>query len=242
MDLRKTTRTLLEKAGVIRTIQLFDWPPQLSVVGVTDLLKSSRLYSKAKRQRPNEGFKCLLVNGKTELRLGKNVRIINKGVLWFGISLKGTYSCPSQTSTLEMQENATLIVNGKASISSGAYCSILKNATLEIGDNVIIGSFSNIICSKNIKIGDNTLIGWNVEILDSDMHRILREGYELTKPVSIGNNVWVGSRVVICKGVTIGSGSVIATGAVVTENVPDNCLVAGVPALVKRENIKWAIS
>ena len=52
----------------------------------------------------------------------------------------------------------------------------------------------------------------------------------MPKPVTIGNNVWIGANVTILPGVTIGDGSVIAAGAVVTKNVPDNCVVGGVPA------------
>ena len=50
------------------------------------------------------------------------------------------------------------------------------------------------------------------------------------KPVRIGNDVWIGGNVTILPGVTIGNNVVIAAGAVVHEDVPDNCLVGGVPA------------
>lgn len=55
------------------------------------------------------------------------------------------------------------------------------------------------------------------------------------KPVSIGRDVWIGGNCTILPGVTIGNNVVIAAGAVVTKDVPDNCLVAGVPAKVIRE-------
>jgi acetyltransferase-like isoleucine patch superfamily enzyme len=51
--------------------------------------------------------------------------------------------------------------------------------------------------------------------------------------------VWIGKNAVILKGIIIGEGSVIAAGAVVTKDVPDHCLVAGVPAKVIRKNIEW---
>ena len=54
-------------------------------------------------------------------------------------------------------------------------------------------------------------------------------------PVIIGDSVWIGDKVTILPNVTIGKNSVIAANSVVTKNVPDNCVVAGVPAkIIKR--------
>ena len=50
------------------------------------------------------------------------------------------------------------------------------------------------------------------------------------EPVTIGNDVWIGGNATILPGVTIGNNVVVAAGAVVTHDVPDNTLVAGVPA------------
>ena len=51
----------------------------------------------------------------------------------------------------------------------------------------------------------------------------------------IGNNVWIGEHVCILGGVTIGDGCVIAANSVVTRDVPPYCLVAGVPAVIKKQ-------
>ena len=48
--------------------------------------------------------------------------------------------------------------------------------------------------------------------------------------MTIGNDVWIGGNVTILPGVTIGNNVVVAAGAVVTKDIPDNCVVAGVPA------------
>ena len=55
----------------------------------------------------------------------------------------------------------------------------------------------------------------------------------------IEDNVWVGSRALILKGVRVGKGSIVAAGAVVTKDVPQNCIVAGNPAKIVKENISW---
>ncbi len=61
----------------------------------------------------------------------------------------------------------------------------------------------------------------------------------MTKLVRIGNHVWIGMNVLILKGVTINDGAIIAAGSVVTRDVPANCLAAGVPAYVIKENVTW---
>ncbi len=57
----------------------------------------------------------------------------------------------------------------------------------------------------------------------------------MIKPVRIGNNVWIGSRVMVLKGASIGDNSVIAAMSVVTSAIPANCVAAGVPAKVIRK-------
>jgi maltose O-acetyltransferase len=57
---------------------------------------------------------------------------------------------------------------------------------------------------------------------------------EYSKPVTIGDDVWIGGGTIICPGVTIGNGAVIAAGSVVIHDVPDNVMVAGNPAVIKK--------
>ena len=66
-------------------------------------------------------------------------------------------------------------------------------------------------------------------------HERRNSGYEFGKPVTIGDNVWLGSNVVVCPGVTIGDNAVIGAGSVVTKDVPENVIAAGVPCKVIRE-------
>lgn len=61
---------------------------------------------------------------------------------------------------------------------------------------------------------------------------MFEQGYETDEPVIIGNDVWIGSRVTILPGARIGNGSIVGASAVVSKNVPEYCIVGGVPAKV----------
>ena len=111
-------------------------------------------------------------------------------------------------------------------------------ATLTIGDGTAIGDRTEIHCGNSITIGNDTVISWDCCIMDRDYHK-LESDYEVTKPVVIGNNVWIGCNVIILKGVTIGDGAVIAAGAVVTKDVPERAIVGGNPAKIIKENVTW---
>lgn len=81
-------------------------------------------------------------------------------------------------------------------------------------------------------IGPNTLITTvNHPMSPKKRRRHLGQA----KPVTIGNDVWIGGGCTILPGVVIGNNVVVAAGAVVTKDVPDNCLVGGVPAKFIRE-------
>ncbi len=109
----------------------------------------------------------------------------------------------------------------------------------DFGKNINIGKnvFFNTGCSfqdrGGIRIGDGSLIGMNVTIATLN-HGLPLETRNTTfaSPVRLGKNVWIGSNATILPGVTIGDNSVIAAGAVVTKDVPENVVAAGVPAKV----------
>lgn len=122
-----------------------------------------------------------------------------------------------------------------------------------VGENVSINTGFNCDYGLNIKVGKNFLTNYNVTILDimpvtigdyvmigpntlitTVNHPIKpmgrRKHLGIGKPVTIGNDVWIGGNVTILPGVNIGNNVIIAAGAVVTKDMPDNCIVGGVPA------------
>lgn len=109
----------------------------------------------------------------------------------------------------------------------------------DYGYNIIVGNnvFFNFNCCildvMKVTIGDNVLFGPNVQIYTATHPLNAKERatmLEFAKPITIGNDVWVGGGAIICPGVTIGNGAVIGAGSVVTKNIPDNVFVAGNPA------------
>jgi len=73
--------------------------------------------------------------------------------------------------------------------------------------------------------------------MDTDYHSINHQ--ELSRPVIIGDHVWIGCKSTILKGVTIGDGSVIAANSVVTKDVPPKALVGGIPSKIIKKDIEW---
>jgi acetyltransferase-like isoleucine patch superfamily enzyme len=140
---------------------------------------------------------------------------------------------------LSMGEMAKLTLNGSFSIFSGSRIYINQNAELSLGSGYINHGLT-ISVFESISIGNNVAISENVSIRDSDNHRLIDSTGQTTAPIKIGNHVWIGMNVTILKGTEIGDNSVIAAGAVVSGKFPPNCLIAGVPGKVIRENINWA--
>lgn len=89
----------------------------------------------------------------------------------------------------------------------------------------------------DIKIGKNCDIGPGVEFILGS-HNIgskeRRAGNGIARPIEIGDGCWIGAHSIILGGVRIGAGCIVAAGSVVTRDVPDNMLVAGTPARIKR--------
>ena len=142
--------------------------------------------------------------------------------------------------TLYMGNNSIMKVHGNFTICEGGEIVILEGSRFEVGNNTYMND-SLIQCESSIKIGDNCAIAGGVIIQDTDFHPIFDNGIEKphTKPIIIGNHVWICSNSIILKGVSIGEGAIIAAGAVVTKDVPAGCLVGGNPAKVIKMNVDW---
>ena len=113
------------------------------------------------------------------------------------------------------------------------------DAEIIIGRNNWLNNNTSLCAVQSIRIGNQCRIGDFVAIMDTDFHEINPATRDRSvgtiKPVNIGSNVWIGSRVMVLKGASIGDNSVIAAMSVVTSPIPANCVAAGVPARVIRK-------
>ncbi|MDY2725825.1 maltose acetyltransferase [Anaerostipes sp. 494a] len=101
-----------------------------------------------------------------------------------------------------------------------------------IGDKTFINHNAYLMDGAKITIGKNCFIGPNCGMYTA-IHPLIAEernqGMEMAKPITIGNNVWIGADVTILPGVTIGEGCVIGAKSVVTNDIPDNVIAVGNP-------------
>lgn len=200
-----------------------------------DILKTIYYTFILKNINKKEQKNFFLCFKKSNFQLEKTAKIILNGILKFSDNdIIGS----NRQSNLRMDENSILEIRNNFSIYYGADIILFKGAKLNLGSG-FFNSNIKIRCHERIEIGEDVAISHDVTIMDSDAHEGLWEGYEKTKPIKIGNHVWIGTRVTILKGVTIGDNAIIAAGSVVTKNVPNNTIVAGVPAKVIKININW---
>jgi len=141
-----------------------------------------------------------------------------------------------------------LVLGDRVRVYTWATFNVEPGGAVEVGDDsVLVGPV--FMCAERITIGRRVVVSYHVTIADSDFHpidpaermedavanspagdRSARPPY-VSKPVEIGDDVWIGIGAIILKGVRIGSGARIGAGAVVTRDVPAGASVAGNPAV-----------
>lgn len=126
----------------------------------------------------------------------------------------------------------------------GEHVRINYGANFGTGMNVRLGNNSSIACNawigNDTQIGNDVMMAPSVTIL-SNSHNYARtdipmreQGAPPPRPVTIGDDVWIGTRVIILPGVTVGSHAILGAGAVVTKDVPEWAIVGGNPARIIR--------
>ncbi len=108
---------------------------------------------------------------------------------------------------------------------------------IHLGEHVFINYNCTFLDGGDITIDDHVLIGPNCSFytpqhpMDYVSRRI---PHETTYPITVGEDTWICGNVTVCPGVTIGKRCIIAAGSVVTHDIPDDSMAAGVPAEVKK--------
>jgi maltose O-acetyltransferase len=135
---------------------------------------------------------------------------------------------------------------------------LLRELLGEVGEGVVIRPTFRVDYGIYISIGERTFVNYDCVMLDVAPIRIgaacqlatrvqlltaehpidpepRRIGWESARPITIGDNVWLGGGAIVCPGVTIGDDTVVGAGAVVTRDLPAGVVAVGVPARVVRE-------
>ena len=145
------------------------------------------------------------------------------------------------TSARNPQEQRRLLTELLGAVGEDAY--IRPPLRVDYGSHLRIGArtFANFglvaLDVADITIGDDVQIGTNVQLL-TPTHPVdpvlRRQKWEAAKPITIGDNVWLGSGAIVLPGVTIGENTVVGAGSVVTRDLPANVVAVGNPARVVR--------
>ena len=145
-----------------------------------------------------------------------------------------------------LDRGGQMLIGPNANIQFGHTVRFLQDFTghfygnITIGNNVFFNRGCYVAAHSSVTIGDHCLFGEGVSIHDENhviglgSEPIASRGF-VTKPVTIGNNVWIGAKATILPGITIGDNAVVGANAVVTHDVTANTIVGGIPARILRK-------
>ena len=166
--------------------------------------------------------------------------ISTTGLLNVGCGEYYGFTTPSDGTSLNVA--GKLIIEGDSVIGRGCRVDVGRNGRMIVGPDSYVSLFTLFIVMNSLTLGSGSTISWQCMFLDEDFHHL---EYEERKPVgnkgiTIGNHVWVGARSTLYQGTVIADGCVVAANSVVRgiHNQP-NCLIAGHPAKVIKENVRW---
>jgi acetyltransferase-like isoleucine patch superfamily enzyme len=171
-----------------------------------------------------------------KLRFGR--RLQTDGLAFVGPGVK-----------LQIGRDATVHLGRWSWIGHG--CKIRAHeGEVRIGAKTVLGQEVTISAFQHVSIGRECIVADRVMLIDFDhgvveVERPIREQGIYKRDVRLGNNVWVGYGACFLRGVTVGDNTVIGTYAVVNRDVPDNAVVAGVPARIVRmretpRTLRWS--
>lgn len=180
----------------------------------------------------------MVVGSHCVVNIHKTATIEKHGMSFIGRKIK--FNKSKLETRLCVDANAKLYLGEGTVIGYGSDVEVFKNANLRFdgkgGSNIGL----TIVCGNQIRIGMHTMMGRNVTIRDNNGgHYLNRVGYKDTRPVIIGDKVWLCEQSTIMPGVKIGDGAIVGACSFVTTNVPAFCLVSGTPAQVVDKEILW---
>ena len=111
-----------------------------------------------------------------------------------------------------------------------------------LGRDFIVTGRSVILCTNRITFGDECLLSWDLLIMDTDWHSVISTAdnriLNPSKPINVGNHVWIGCRSVILKGVSISDNVVVAANSVISRNIDKEFVVVKDNGVLKKD-VRW---
>lgn len=175
---------------------------------------------------------------------GSVIRLRKGSALYLNGSIKlntGRTWNVKENSYLLVGESAVLRVQERMNIAYSSRVIIGPGAKMEI-DSMGCNTGCVFVCLNSITMGQEVMIGWNVTVIDGDGHPVeYRDGkkQENTKPVFIGNHVWLCNGSLVMKGSKIGDGAIIGANSFITGRVKAGAMTSPMPAKVIMENVGW---
>lgn len=167
----------------------------------------------------------------------KNIK--TQGILQIGTAFVGFMHKFDRTS---LNIRGKLITKGNAYLGRGCRIDINNNAVVTLGEGTYINCNTKLIISHAFTLGNNSGLSWDCQVLDSDFHDITYDDRKKKDySVTIGENVWIGCGVKLYKGTYIADNCIVAADSIVKGRFDKpNCLIAGHPAKVIKENVEWS--
>lgn len=165
---------------------------------------------------------------------------ISRGMIKIGFGNVAVFDRRYSRSILEL--HGTWVIKGNCYLGHGSKISVGENGYLEIGDNFTISAESAIICHKKIIIGNDCLFSWDIQVMDTDFHKIFIDNKQinLDEPIFIGNSIWIGCRSLILKGASIPDNCIIGASSMITKKLQySNSVYTGNDSKPKKENVRW---
>lgn len=138
-----------------------------------------------------------------------------------------------------------VVFERNAFIGHGCKIRVLNTGKIVFGENFVTTAETSFISRKEIIIGRNCLFSWEILIMDTDFHSIFDNNGDTMnpdKPISIGNDVWLGCRTLILKGADIPNNIILAAGTTVTGKLAgENQIFGGAPVLPLKKIGYWRL-
>ena len=156
------------------------------------------------------------------------------------------FVCPGVQ--LEIGRGAALRIGRWAWIGHGSKIRV-HEGEVSIGAKTVMGQECTISAYQHVEIGRECIVADRVMLIDFDhgvveVERPIRLQGIYKRDIRVGHNVWIGYGACVLRGVSVGNNSILGTSAVVTQDVPENAVVAGIPARVIRmretpQTMRW---